>query len=68
MPAVKVNGMRCEHCKKSVTEAVAEIPGAAGVEVDLQKGEVRWSDADASAPVSVDSVKKAVNAIGFEAV
>lgn len=66
MPALPVKGMRCEHCRKSVIEAVSKLSGAAGVQVDLQKGEVSWTDADPSSPLSPDDVKKAVNAIGFD--
>lgn len=67
MPSITVKGMRCEHCRKSVTEAVSKFPGVSGVEVDLQTGTVSWQDADASAPASADEIKKAVNSIGFEA-
>lgn len=67
MPSIPVKGMRCEHCRKSVTNAVAGLPGAVDVQVDLQKGEVSWQDADPAAPLSPDAVKKAVTALGFEA-
>jgi copper chaperone CopZ len=33
-----VQGMTCEHCVRSVTEEVAEVPGVAQVEVDLASG------------------------------
>lgn len=38
----KVDGMHCEKCANRVTEAVNDIPGAAGV-VDLKKGIVTVS-------------------------
>lgn len=30
-----VTGMTCEHCVRSVTEEVGEVPGVSGVDVDL---------------------------------
>ena len=42
MPVMKVEGMHCQNCVKAVTEAVRALPGAKGVEVSLEKGEVKW--------------------------
>ena len=67
MPTVQVKGMSCDHCKQSVTEAVSKIAGVASVEVDLQKGQATWADADPAAPVSVAAVRDAINRIGFTA-
>lgn len=67
MPAITVKGMRCEHCRKSVAEAIAKVSGVASAEVDLEKGEARWTDAYPAAPADPVAVKNAVNAIGFEA-
>ncbi len=33
-----VVGMTCDHCVRSVTEEVTEVPGVTGVEVDLATG------------------------------
>lgn len=33
-----VSGMSCEHCVRSVTEEVSEVPGVSGVSVDLAGG------------------------------
>lgn len=35
-----VTGMTCEHCVRSVTEEVGEIPDVTDVEVDLPTGRV----------------------------
>lgn len=35
-----VQGMTCEHCVRSVTEEIQEIPGVHGVRVDLTTGSV----------------------------
>ncbi len=32
---IKVNGMMCEHCKKSVTEGLSAIEGVKSVEIHL---------------------------------
>ena len=67
MPTVNVKGMSCEHCKKSVMEAVAKVKGVTEVQVDLQAGLASWVNADPAAPAVVDDVKKAIKSIGFEA-
>lgn len=67
MPVIIVNGMHCGNCQKAVFEAVSKVPGVSGVTVDLEKGRASWQDADPAKPADVESVKKAVNAIGFEA-
>lgn len=33
-----VSGMTCQHCVRSVTEEVGEIPGVEKVDVDLASG------------------------------
>ena len=33
---LKIEGMMCEHCKKSVTKALSEIEGVEEVTVDLE--------------------------------
>ena len=67
MPTISVKGMSCGHCAGAVTKAVAAVPGAVEVVVDLQKGEASWKDADPGKPADVEVIKQAVRAIGFEA-
>ena len=38
-----VTGMTCGHCVMSVREEVSEVPGVAGVEVDLASGRLEVS-------------------------
>jgi copper chaperone len=46
---IKVAGMSCGHCVRSVTDAVHEVDQAAAVQVDLAKGLVTVrSDAESS--------------------
>jgi copper chaperone len=37
---LEVNGMTCEHCEKSVKNALGELEGVHGVDVDLDSGKV----------------------------
>lgn len=67
MAKVKVQGMHCENCRKSVTEAVAGIPGVASVEVSLAESSAAWEDADAKTPVRSEAVIAAIKKIGFDA-
>ena len=61
MPVMKVEGMHCQNCVKAVTEAVSALPGAKGVEVSLEKGEVKWDEMG----VSEDKVKEAIERAGM---
>ncbi|UZP67442.1 cation transporter [Desulfovibrio mangrovi] len=63
MPSIKVQGMTCNHCKASVTEAVSKVPGVASVNVDLLKGEATWTE---NAPVDVNAIRAAIENIGFD--
>src|SRR5689334_17617152 len=58
-----VAGMTCEHCVRSVTEEVSEVPGVTAVEVDLAGGRVTvQGDADDAA------VRAAVTEAGYQVV
>lgn len=63
MLKLKVDGMNCGHCVKSVTEALSGVAGVKKVvEVSLERGEaVVDGSADARALIA------AVEARGFEA-
>lgn len=60
-----VKGMTCEHCVKSVTEEVSEIPGVTGVDVDLPSGRVTVAS---DQPVDDGAVRAAVTEAGYEVV
>jgi len=62
MPVVNVKGMSCQHCAKSVTEAMEKL-GATDVKVDLLSGDVTYTE---SSPISPDDIKAAITKIGFE--
>ena len=59
---VKVEGMTCNHCRKSVTEAISEVPGVEEVSVDLATGNVTIHGHD----VDLELVKKAVEGRGYK--
>ncbi|WP_316898505.1 cation transporter [Pseudodesulfovibrio indicus] len=62
MATVKVKGMSCQHCVKSVTEAMEKL-GAKDVRIDLLTGDVNY---DEPAPIRKDDIKAAIEKIGFE--
>ncbi|BCS89299.1 heavy-metal-associated domain-containing protein [Pseudodesulfovibrio sediminis] len=64
MPVIKVKGMSCQHCVKSVTEAMEKL-GAKDVSIDLLSGDVTYSE---DTPIALDAIKEAVTKIGFEVV
>lgn len=64
MPVIKVKGMSCQHCAKSVTAAMEGL-GAKDVNIDLLSGEVTYTE---DAPISADAIKAAITKIGFEVV
>jgi len=63
MATIKIKGMSCQHCVGSTKKALEKIPGISDVVIDLEKGEARY-DGD----VSIEEIKKAITAIGFEVV
>ena len=58
-----VDGMTCDHCVRSVTEEVKQIPGVADVAVDLASGAVTvTSETD----LDTAAVRAAVEEAGYE--
>jgi len=64
MPIVKVKGMSCQHCAKSVAEALEGL-GARDVKVDLLSGNVDYAE---DAPIDAEAIREAITRIGFEMV
>jgi uncharacterized membrane protein YraQ (UPF0718 family)/copper chaperone CopZ len=58
---IKVNGMTCAHCRRSVTEAIEALPETTHVFVDLEKGSASVKGG------SLLEIKEAINKAGFEA-
>ena len=62
---IKVKGMSCQHCVMSVTKALNQLEGIQSIQVDLQKGEVRF---DNSKEVASNRIEKAISDAGYEVV
>jgi copper chaperone len=58
----RIDGMTCGHCVNSVKEAIGELDGVTGVDVDLDTGEATvTSDGDLDA----ERVRAAVEEAGY---
>ncbi len=62
---LKISGMSCQHCVKTVTEALTTLEGVQRVKVNLRKGEavVRFDEQSVN-PVNL---RDAITQAGFEA-
>jgi len=60
-----VAGMTCEHCVKSVTEEVSEVPGVTDVDVDLATGRMTVAT---DKPVEDAAIRAAVSEAGYQVV
>lgn len=60
---VKVKGMSCQHCVKSVTQALESIDGITNVKVDLLSGLAQY---ETTKPVDKTTVRKAISDVGFQ--
>jgi copper chaperone len=58
-----VAGMTCEHCVRSVTEEVSEVPGVTAVDVDLGSGRLTVTGA-----AEDSAVRAAVVEAGYQVV
>ncbi|MFH1914611.1 MAG: cation transporter [Pseudomonadota bacterium] len=67
MPVIKVKGMSCQHCAKSVTQAL-EALGATNVRVDLLSGNVTYDEPRDNGPIEKTAMAEAITRIGFEVV
>jgi copper chaperone CopZ len=62
---IKVSGMTCQGCVKSVTRVLSAVPGVESVQVSLERGEaaLRFDPAKAGEA----ELRQAVEEAGFEA-
>ena len=63
MKSLKVNGMRCGHCKAAVEEAAAKVAGIVNPQVSLEDKELRFEE---SGPVDMQALRTAISDIGFD--
>ncbi|MES2744802.1 MAG: cation transporter [Bdellovibrionota bacterium] len=61
MLTLKVEGMSCDHCTRTITSAIHAIDAEAGVQVDLTQGLVNVHSRAAS-----ESIKAAIIDSGYE--
>lgn len=62
---VRVGGMSCQGCVKSVTQVLQDLPGVATAEVSLEKGEALVAHDESK--VSREAMVRAIEDAGFEA-
>lgn len=60
---LKVEGMKCNHCKMSVEKALKNVSGVEDVQVELAKKEVYVTGSASS-----EDLSKAVEAAGYSVV
>jgi copper ion binding protein len=58
----QVTGMTCEHCRRAVTEEVAQVGGVTGVTVDVASGTVTVT---ADRPVDRADIGTAIDEAGY---
>ena len=70
MVTLKVNGMTCDGCVRSVKKVLRGVPGVRDVEVSLERGEARVEFDPGRPPPddrAVAALKEAIEAAGYEA-
>ena len=62
---LKVSGMSCQHCVKTVKDALTALEGVQSAKVNLRKGEavVRFDELS----ITPNHLKDAITEAGFEA-
>lgn len=61
MLQIRVSGMECNHCKKSVEANLARLEGVSEVSADIASGLVQIHGKD----VNLDVVEQTVNGLGY---
>lgn len=61
---LKINGMSCEHCVKSVTNALMGTGGVSKAKVNLKKGEAKVNCDDSK--VTIAQLSQAITEAGYE--
>lgn len=62
---VKVQGMTCQHCVRTVHNAVASIEGVSKVDVSLESGTVRIQ---MEKDIPLEDIKKSIEEWGYRVV
>ena len=61
---LRIAGMTCNHCARTVGDALRAVPGVTAVEVDLAAGRASVTYGD---PATVSQLTAAVAEAGYEA-
>ena len=61
---IKIDGMNCSHCQRTVTQAIMNVPGVTDADVSLDTGQAHIEGEN----VRVEDVTKAVEAVGYKVV
>lgn len=61
---LKVSGMSCAHCKKTIETSIGVLPGVSKVEAIVDAGEVNVTFDPSK--VKLDDIKKAVEDAGYD--
>ena len=62
---LKIEGMSCEHCVRTVTNALSSVAGVSRVEVSLETGK---AVVELEGDVPLEELKKAVEEWGYRVV
>ncbi|MGI6451473.1 MAG: heavy-metal-associated domain-containing protein [Desulfitobacteriia bacterium] len=62
---ILIEGMNCGHCVKHVTEALKELNGVTGVDVNLDS---KTAVVEASAGIDDEEIKFTIDDVGYKVV
>jgi copper chaperone len=63
MRRVKIKGMSCQHCAKTVKKTLEDIDGITNVAVDIEAGEATFEETH---PVGGDIIRERIKEAGYE--
>lgn len=63
MTTIKIKGMSCDHCVRTVTRALNEVEGVKNVKVDLTGGKATF---DEVRPVDPELIRQIIQKSGYE--
>jgi len=63
MKTVKIRGMSCQHCVRTVKKTLEEIDGITNVAVDIGTGQATFEEVH---PVDGDLIREKIKKAGYE--
>ncbi|MDR2742055.1 MAG: copper ion binding protein [Treponema sp.] len=61
---LRVDGMSCDHCVKTITKAVGELPSVKNVAIDIKGGTVSFMFDPAKSPL--ENVEAVITDAGYD--